>query len=171
MPLTAPPALDIRPLDPARDRAAVEALHRAAADYVRLETGQDPTPARTEEFFTEAPPGIDPATSLKLGLSAGGRLAMIADVAFGWPAPDDAYIGLMLGAPRARGKGYGRAFLDHIVSAARQRGATRLLLAVLDDNPRARAFWERMGFSVVLTLPPRDFGGRMHVCHRMARPL
>jgi GNAT superfamily N-acetyltransferase len=158
----------IRPLDPVADRAAVLELHDRAADYVRLETGQDPTPERMDDYFQGAPPGIDPVTSSRLGLFDTGRLAVIADLAFGWPEPTDAYIGLMLAVPEARGQGLGHALVAHVKATARARGATRLLLAVLDDNPRGRAFWEREGFRVVLTFPPSDMGGKTHVRHRMS---
>lgn len=162
---------DIRPLDPVDDRDAVTALYRAAADYVLLETGAAPEDRLAEEFFTDAPPGGDPADGLKLGLFDGGTLAGIADVAFGWPEPRDAYLGLMILAPHARCRGLGTAFLRHVEAAARARHAPRLLLAVLDANPRGMAFWQREGFAVVKTFPPVRIGSRDHIRHRMSKRL
>ncbi len=95
----------IRPLSPETDRAAVRALYDRAADYIDLETGLVPDDALVEEFFTDAPPGGDPAAGLKLGLFSGPRLDAIADLAFGWPEPDDAYLGLLLIAADRRGRG------------------------------------------------------------------
>lgn len=159
----------IRPLDLVTDRAAVVGLYDRAADYVRLESGTAPTPQMVDDFFTDAPPGGDPADGLKLGIFDGGMLAGLADVAFGWPEPRDAYIGSLILGADARGRGLGAALLRHIETAARARHAPRLLLAVLDANPRGRAFWEREGFSVVKTFPPVRIGQCDHIRHRMAK--
>jgi GNAT superfamily N-acetyltransferase len=53
----------------------------------------------------------------------------------------------MVLGPWAQGAGHGRAFLAHVESLARKRHAPRLYLAVIDRNPRGRAFWLREGFS------------------------
>lgn len=161
----------IRPLHAPDDLAAVRDLFTRAADYVLLETGLPPAPEAARDYFADAPPGIDPATSLKLGLCEGGTILGLADLAFGWPDPQDAYIGLLLIDAASRGRGLGRRLLDQLAACARDRGATRLLLAVLDDNPRGRAFWEREGFRVILTTPPATLGARSHIRHRMARAL
>ncbi len=161
----------IRPLSPETDRAAVRALYDRAADYIDLETGLPPDDALVEEFFTDAPPGGDPAAGLKLGLFTGPRLDAIADLAFGWPETDDAYLGLMLLAADQRNRGLGRVFLDHILAVSRTRHAPRLLLAVLEANPRGLAFWQREGFTEVLRTPPAQMGQRTHVRIRMERTL
>lgn len=162
----------IRALDPARDAAAVRGLYDRAADYLELETGRPPDNSVAAAFFSDLPPNVYPSAAHKLGLFLdGGELAGIADLAFGFPEPDDAYIGLLLLDPARRGQGLGAVFLGHLVGLARRRGAPRLLLAVLDANPRGRAFWERHGFRVTLTAPPARLGDRTQVRHRMERPL
>jgi GNAT superfamily N-acetyltransferase len=161
----------IRPLSPQTDRVAIRAFFDRAADYVDLETGLPPDDALVEEFFTDAPPGGDPATSLKLGLFTGPRLDAIADLAFGWPEASDAYLGLLLIAADQRNRGLGRVFLDRLLTEARARNAPRLLLAVLSANPRGMAFWQREGFSEVLRGPPTRMGQRTHVRIRMERRL
>jgi GNAT superfamily N-acetyltransferase len=164
--------VEIRALDPDRDRPAVRDFYRRAADYVRLETGAEPDEDTLRDFFEGVPPGGNIAESAKLGLFADdGRLAAIADLAFGFPEPGDAFIGLLLVDPADRGAGLGPTLLERLEQHARARGAPRLLLAVLDANPRGRAFWEREGFRVVLTTPPRQLGRRTHVLHRMQRAL
>ncbi|SEM62362.1 Acetyltransferase (GNAT) family protein [Gemmobacter aquatilis] len=161
----------IRSLDPQQDRAAVAALFRAAADYVALETGLPVDDSQADAFFTDAPPGIDPATSLRLGLFDGATLLGKVDVAFGYPGPQDAYIGLMIFAPAARGAGHGARLLRAVETAARARGATRLLIAALEANPKGRAFWQREGFLPEQVFPDRPYGTRHHTVHRMAKPL
>ncbi len=61
--------------------------------------------------------------------------------------------------------------LDHLARTARDAGGRRLLVAVLEANPAGRRFWEREGFRLARTAPPRRYGDRIHVAHRLARPL
>ncbi len=163
--------MQIRPLDAARDRAAVMDLCRRAADYVALESGSGPNDGTLSDFFEGAPPGRDPAASVRVGLYRGGRLTGIAEMAFGWPEPRDAYVGLMLFDARARGQGLGRILLGHLEETARARGAERMLVAVIEANPRGLAFWMREGFEVEAVFPPGLIEGRMHVHRRLVRPI
>jgi len=161
----------IRELDPDADAAAVRHLFDRAADYLDLETGEAPSDAHVAEFFEPAPFATDPADTLKLGLFSGGRLDAIADLAFGFPEREDAFIGLLLVAADRRGHGLGHLFVDHIADVARARLAPRLFIAVLEANPKGQAFWAGEGFVQVLTLPPAQMGRRVHVRHRMERRL
>lgn len=161
----------IRALDPVTDRASVRALFDAAADYILLERGTPPDDSVVEEFFTDAPPGADPAASLRLGLFDGPALVAIAEMGWNYPGPTDAYLGLLIVAPAARGQGAGPRLLRHLESGARARGKTAMYLAVLDANPRGRAFWDREGFR--LALPDRQvtLGRKTQIAHRLGKPL
>jgi len=161
----------IRPLIPA-DASTVRDLYDRAADFVMLESGTAPSDTMVADFFTDCPPGGDLAASCKLGMFIpGGLLVAIADMAFGYPETDDAYIGLLLIDRNCRGMGLGRIFLDHLIATARTRNATRLLIAVLDDNLRGRAFWEREGFRLLQSIPDFKAGLKTHIVHRMWRQL
>ncbi|MBI1219079.1 MAG: GNAT family N-acetyltransferase [Rhodobacteraceae bacterium] len=165
----------IHPLDPATDTARVYAFWPDAADYIVMERGEAPgptlNPVLTQEFFTDAPPGIDPATSLRLGLFVADRLLGVAELAFGYPGPQEAYLGLMvLGAP-ARGTGSGRALLRRIEAEAIARHAPALYLAVLDANPRGRAFWEREGFTLHEAGRSVTIGAKTQTAARMVKRL
>lgn len=50
-------------------------------------------------------------------------------------------------APEARGRGVGSALLGAVVGEAAARGLSAVRLDVIDTNPRARAFYERLGFA------------------------
>ena len=54
-------------------------------------------------------------------------------------------------APEARGRGVGTALLHAITDEARNRGYTAVRLDVVDNNPRARALYERQGFVAIQT--------------------
>jgi GNAT superfamily N-acetyltransferase len=139
-------SVSIRPLDPQADLAALSAFYRAAPDYWLLAEGACDPDVKAAEFFTDAPPGCDPAASQRLGLFLDTRLSGLAELSFGFPVPGDAYLGLMILGPWAQGAGHGRAFLAEVERRARKAGAATLFLAVLDANPRGRAFWLREGF-------------------------
>ncbi|MBT1156174.1 GNAT family N-acetyltransferase [Aminobacter anthyllidis] len=137
-----------------------------------LESGTAPSDTMVAEFLTDCPPGSDLAASCKLGMfTPGGALVAIADMAFGYPETDDAYIGLLLIDENCRGMGLGRTFLDHLIATARARNAARLLIAALDENSRGRAFWEREGFRLLQSIAGFKAGLKTHIVHRMWRPL
>lgn len=161
----------IRTLHPLEDRARVDAFFQEATDYVTVERGEAPGPEVTAEFFDDTPPGCDPAASLRLGLFDEDRLIALAETGFGFPEQDDAYLGLMVVTPAARGRGAGPRLLRHIEGAARNRRCKALYLAVLDANPRGRAFWEREGFVTVLTDRPVTLGTKTQMARRMGKTL
>ncbi len=135
----------IRELFPS-ETTLVAQFYREAPGYWLFAEGRCDPDHQAKEFFTDAPPNCDPAYSDRLGLFLDHRLSGVAEVSYGFPEPNDAYLGLMLLGPWAQGAGHGKAFLAHAATLARKRHAARLYLAVLDANPRGRAFWEREGF-------------------------
>ncbi|MCU0904457.1 MAG: GNAT family N-acetyltransferase [Tabrizicola sp.] len=158
----------IRELFPT-ETALVAQFYREAPDYWLLAEGRCDPAAQAQDFFTDAPPNCDPATSDRLGLFLNQRLSGVAEVSYGFPEPGDAYLGLMILGPWAQGSGHGRAFLAHAEALARKRHASRLYLAVLDVNPRGRAFWEREGFTGTgLTRKDAITG---HLTERLVKPL
>ena len=159
----------LRDLDPARDRAAVQDLYHRAADYVRLETGADPAPDAAARFFADTAPGIDVRTGLKLGAVQGERVLGVLDASFGYPDPQDAYIGLLMLDPATRGQGLGPRLLRLFETRARARGATRALVAVLQSNPAGLRFWTREGMTEERRFPPTD--SVPHVRIRMTKTL
>ncbi len=114
--------MELRKLEPGKHGRLVARLFVAASDYVQMTEGGTPGPAQAAGFFKGAPPGGDLAQSVKVGLFDGAALLGIADLAFGYPEPGDAYIGLMLFAPAARGQGLGKALLALLEEEARARG-------------------------------------------------
>ena len=159
----------IRELDPVNDLPAIIRVQTEAQDYWLLAEGHcDPT-AKAAAFFTDTPPGCNSANSHRLGLFEDGQLSGLAELSFGFPEAQDAYLGLMLLAPRLRSKGAGAVFLAEVERLARLAGAPVLYLAVLEANPRGRAFWERMGFAAT-GKSGRD-AETGHVLHRLAKAL
>ncbi len=164
-----PPDPMIRALDSGADLPLVVAFYDEAQDYWLLADRRPPDLQKAQDFFTDGPPGCDPARALRLGLFVEDRLSGVAELSFGFPEPQDGYLGLMLLAPRLRGQGHGAAFVRWIEAQARATGCPQLYLAVLEENPRGRAFWERQGFRATgVSRREEDTG---HLIHRLAKPL
>jgi GNAT superfamily N-acetyltransferase len=158
----------IRELFPS-EAALVAQFYREAPDYWLLAEGRVDPNHQASEFFTDAPPNCNPATSDRLGLFVDHRLSGVAELSFGFPEGNDAYLGLMLLGPWAQGAGHGRHFLAHAENLARKRHAARLYLAVLDVNPRGRAFWLREGFTPTGLRGQDKITG--HWLERLVKPL
>ena len=161
----------IRALHPDTDLAAVAAFLAEAADYWIMAEGTAPGPDAAAEFFTDGPPGRDPAQSHHLGLFHEGRLSGLAELSFGFPEPGDAYLGLMILAPRLRSLGLGPGLLAHVETLARAAAAPQLYLAVLEANTRGRAFWDRHGFRPTGLSRVDNDHGLNHTIHRLVKPL
>jgi len=159
----------IRRLDATTDLPLVEAFYTRAADYWLLADRRAPDRQKAQDFFTDCPPGCDPAVSHRLGMFVDGGLMGLAELSFGWPLAGDAYLGLQLLAPEARGRGLGRVLLAEVEARARTTGARQLYLAVLEANPKGRAFWEREGFQA--TGVSREDAETGHRIHRLAKTL
>ncbi|HEY6919113.1 MAG TPA: GNAT family N-acetyltransferase [Tabrizicola sp.] len=158
----------IRELFPS-ETALVAQFYREAPDYWLLAEGRCDPQAQAQDFFTDAPPNCDPAQSDRLGLFLNQRLSGVAELSYGFPEQNDAYLGLMLLGPWAQGAGHGRTFLAHVETLARKRHAAHLFLAVLDVNPRGRAFWEREGFTDTGLSRKDALTG--HTTYRLVKPL
>lgn len=164
--------LDLRSLDRRRDLKVVAAFCEEAADYLTLEAGVETGVEAADRFFDDRPPADLMLETLKLGLfDARGRLVALTDLCCGYPGVGDAFIGLLLLAPALRGQGVGRRVVTRLAAMASARGAVRLLIGVLDTNPRGLAFWQSLGFRQVLTRSGVVIGSRTHTIHRLERPL
>jgi ribosomal protein S18 acetylase RimI-like enzyme len=67
------------------------------------------------------------------------------------PAKDEYYIGHLGVDPALRGQGIGEAMVGYLLKAAAASRATRAVLDVSVENPRAQALYERLGFVVTAT--------------------
>jgi ribosomal protein S18 acetylase RimI-like enzyme len=123
-------------------RAEVPQLHAALA---HLSEGMGDTHRATEADLIEHGFGPDPAFRALLATSAditAGALvcAPVFSTVFGGPG---LYVSDLWVAPEARGRNIGPRLLAH---AARLWPPRYLRLAVYDDNPDARRFYDRLGF-------------------------
>jgi GNAT superfamily N-acetyltransferase len=161
----------MRHLTAERDLETVIRFYEDTQDYWLLAEGKAPDAGKAAAFFTDGPPGCDPSEAFHLGLFLDGTLSGLAELSFGFPGPGDAYLGLMLLAPSARGARHGQLLLAEVERQARKAGSPSLYLAVLDANPRGRAFWEREGFRDTGTSRTDNSHGLNHIVRRMVKEL
>ncbi|HEX4857487.1 MAG TPA: N-acetyltransferase [Usitatibacteraceae bacterium] len=147
----------IRALDDTPEhRRQVAALFALAEDYHLVVEGTPAGPDAAEEFFREIPAGYSLNDLHLFGLYEGEQLSGVASVLKGWNAPHKAIIGLLVLAPEARGRGWGRDALIHIECVAKSwPGIDTLRVAVLVNNGPALAFWRRVGFVDTGEIKPR----------------
>jgi ribosomal protein S18 acetylase RimI-like enzyme len=115
------------------------------------------------ELVWRARLGRDDATTLAVRLDDGGGRTADAALATVLPAhhqPQHAGLVSVWVAPRARGRGVGRALVHAAIVVARGRGFRRLVLDVGDHNTPAMALYTSLGFVPTgrrgAFPPPRD---------------
>ncbi len=161
----------IRSLEETSDLNRVTEFYVEAPDYWELAEGYPPGFEKAKEFFGDIPPQCDPDEVHRLGFFLEERLSGIADLFFGFPKHGDAYLGLMMLGPWARNQGIGKRFLDHVEELAQTGGAKRLYLAVMTNNPKGRAFWEREGFLATGLSGKSVVGDNQQELHRLVKQL
>ncbi|NTX29931.1 GNAT family N-acetyltransferase [Burkholderia pyrrocinia] len=92
-----------------------------------------------------------------------------ADVIRSYPTGDCIWIGLLLFAEAAQGRGHGKAALTLLVEMAREWGYRTAQLAVVSTNLRAHAFWQREGFTELRRASNPKFTGDLVVMQRPIR--
>lgn len=65
------------------------------------------------------------------------------------------YIGHLGVSEEVQGHGIGRRLVEHFLDISRNNGATHAVLDVSQENPRAQALYERIGFQIVREHPPK----------------
>ncbi len=127
------------------DLAAYEKLRHAVtstpADLHHAFFGHSP---RAEAFVSEAPRTNTPPIS---GSLAGFSIILPTFSTFTGQAGlwlEDVYV-----RPELRGRGLGRAFLEHFLTLAKERGCARAEWSVLDWNTPAIEFYQHLGAHVM----------------------
>ena len=128
--------------------AQIQACLAGAPDYFTRTEGGPASPDAAERLLDEAD-ADETRKVYALVPSAGGPVVGVLDLYLHHPEPGTAHIGLLLFRESCQGLGYGKettAALEHALARA---GFDALRLSVGDENPGARAFWERLGFAEI----------------------
>ncbi|MFC9296710.1 GNAT family N-acetyltransferase [Streptomyces sp. NPDC057011] len=110
-----------------------------------------------------------------LARAAGRLVGLAATLTPTLPSPGaaaaedpDPWIGLLLIDATAHREGYGRAVTGLVEDRFRAAGSTGVRIAVLDNNPRALAFWQSQGYAPVRRAKDRELG---RDCTVLRKPL
>jgi ribosomal protein S18 acetylase RimI-like enzyme len=131
------------------DVEALQDLIESVPDYAERITGYPPGPSDALSALISVPPGYDPAGKHGVGLWDDGELVAFADVLFGYPTPDAAYIGLLLVRAGRQRRGFGTALHDALLDRLREAGqVARVRLGVIETNASvAEPFWRALGYA------------------------
>lgn len=148
------PGVACAPLD---DEAALQDLLERSADAVVAMHHRPPRSDDARALLAAIPPGCTAEDKHVLAVVDGDELIGVVDVVRGYPEPRTYFVGLLLLAPSARGRGLGERIMRALAEAVRSAGGDRLELVVQDTNPGAVRFWTRLGF--VPVVPARGGDG------------
>lgn len=161
--------MEIRPLRETDSRLAVSRIYeeswRAAYRGMVPQAYLDGIPAG---HWTEA---LDRADRTALVMLDGGKPAGTAAVSPSrWPEhPEFGEIVSLYLLPEYIGRGYGRPLLEAAVRELEGRGFRDILLWVLEENRRARRFYEKHGFRFGGPRMESAVGGKRNCCTAAVR--
>jgi ribosomal protein S18 acetylase RimI-like enzyme len=153
------------------DAPAILDLYNRCSDYFLLQDGEPAAASDADELFDDVPPSKQPEDQHVLGYCSERRLDAVAALLTDHPDPGDWYVGLLLLDPHQRGRGLGRELYADIERWSADRGAKRMMLAVLKENAQAQRFWRSLGFEHVRTVQPATFKRKSHIRYELARRL
>jgi GNAT superfamily N-acetyltransferase len=153
------------------EAAMVLDLYGRCRDYFLLQDGEAAGAPDAEALFTDVPPSKGSEDQLVIGYWRDGKLMGVAALLRHYPNETDWYLGFLLLDPSIRRRGLGRTIYKAIERWSAQRGARRMLLAVLDCNDTALEFWRALGFKAVRTVEASAFKSKLHVRQELVRQL
>jgi ribosomal protein S18 acetylase RimI-like enzyme len=157
---------------PAPVLAELTALYAANREFQALSGDfPDPDDIRPEQVAAALMQELaDPDTEVLLARSRGRLVGMAITLArHPDPADPDPWIGLLMVDPAAHRQGHGRRFAGLVEDRFRAAGRTAVRLAVLDNNPKALAFWTALGYEIVAHRRDRALGRPCAILSRSLR--
>ena len=130
------------------DMPRLSRLCMDCTDFFQLVEGQPGGEVTAAGILGSLAPDHARGTSHVFGFQRNDELIGFAELLEGYPSAREWCIGLLLLHPADRGRGLGARLCTDILEWIRVQGGIAVRLVVQHQNPLARAFWERQGFSV-----------------------
>lgn len=130
------------------DVRALQACLDGAPDYFARTEGGPAAPDAARRMLEDAE-ADERRRIFCLVPRTGGPAVGVLDLHLDHPEPGTAHVGLLLFREAAQGLGYGTETVATVERALARAGFDTLRCSVGDENPGARAFWERLGFAEV----------------------
>jgi ribosomal protein S18 acetylase RimI-like enzyme len=145
--LTPPDGPRLRAVPAARAHVAeIQACLAGAPDYFARTEGGPPADDAAERLIDETE-ADDSRRVYLLVPRAGGPAVGVLDLYLHHPEPGTAHVGLLLFRESCQGLGYGAETTTALERALARAGFGTLRLSVGDENPGAKAFWQRLGLA------------------------
>lgn len=169
LPVLVAPGMTVVPIT-SSDLTALTSLCVRCTEFFQLVEGRDGSREVAEEILALLPPGGSARQKHLVGFLHHDELVALADLGEDYPGPHDWYVALFLVTPAGRNVGLGAQVWHAVEAWVRAQRGVALRLAVQQQNPRARHFWERLGFTVIGEITQRADGGGSRVW-QMWKPL
>jgi RimJ/RimL family protein N-acetyltransferase len=130
------------------DARAIQACLDGAPDYHARTEGGPAAPDAARRLLEDAE-ADGQRRVFCLVPRTGGPAVGVLDLHLDHPEPGTAHVGLLLFREAAQGLGYGTETMATLERGLARIGFDTLRCSVGDENPGARAFWERLGFAEV----------------------
>jgi ribosomal protein S18 acetylase RimI-like enzyme len=126
----------------------IQACFDGAPDYFARTEGGPPSADAALHLLEDAL-GDDLRRVYAIVPHLGGPAVGVLDVYLHHPEPGVAHVALLLFRESCQGLGYGKEITAALEDALVRCGYRTLRCSVGEENPAARAFWERIGFAEV----------------------
>ncbi len=148
---------DLPPIEGSRIRAVpattehapqIQACFDGAPDYFARTEGGPPGADAARRLLADAE-GDDLRRVYALAPVGSDVPVGVLDLYLHHPEPGVAHVALLLFREACQGLGYGKETTAALEQALARAGYRSLRLSVGDENPEAKAFWQRIGFAEV----------------------
>ncbi|MDA3847374.1 MAG: GNAT family N-acetyltransferase [Vallitaleaceae bacterium] len=136
------------------DQAKVLSLFHTCEEFFILTEGI--IPINSDELYYDLPPGNVMEDKLLYGVLQDELLVGVVDIVKNYPEKGEWIIGLLLLHPKVRGMGLGKSVHNILIRIARDGGAKKLRVGVVEQNTSGYQFWAKLGYKKMkLTEPIR----------------
>lgn len=151
----------------------LQAFFEANPAYFVMIGGAPAAPGEAQtEFNDRPPPAMGHRWAGTLAFDAtDGQMQAVAQVVADLMVPGVWHIGLFIVDARLHGSGAAARLYGGLEGWIRSQGAQWLRLGVVEANPRAARFWQRMGYTELRRRPGQVFGQLTHTVCVLAKPL